>query len=131
LAPVNLPLFQGVRVRGDKGWVSCSCMVTVAAYGLPFEELTKTFSNWLFPLQLASNLLPRQVERICHALALDEERTTFNPLLLKEQKNSRAEADNVGARSERINEVWFPGVHANVGGGYAKAEPSVRSNRIS
>jgi uncharacterized protein (DUF2235 family) len=94
---------------------------TVAAYGLPFEELTKTFSIWVYPFQLGSNRLPPQVTRVCHALALDEERTTFNPLLLGMQECSPASPEEFGVRHvrhERISEVWFPGVHGNVGGGY-------------
>jgi hypothetical protein len=50
------------------------------------------------------------VERACHALALDDERHTINPLLWDER----------GETSDRIQQVWFSGAHSNVGGGYPK-----------
>jgi hypothetical protein len=57
------------------------------------------------------------VKRARHALALDDERQTFFPLLWDE----RGEEDNERSTStdrERISQVWFAGVHSNVGGGY-------------
>ena len=46
-----------------------------------------------------------------HALALDDERRTFHPVLWDESDPK----DHA-----RLQQVWFPGVHANVGGGYPK-----------
>ena len=51
------------------------------------------------------------MERACQALALDEERESFAPVLWNE-----AESASPG----RIEQVWFAGVHSNVGGGYPK-----------
>jgi type VI secretion system (T6SS) phospholipase Tle1-like effector len=52
-----------------------------------------------------------------HALALDDERTTFHPVLWTEVGESKplvpATIDD-----ERLVQVWFVGMHANVGGGY-------------
>jgi hypothetical protein len=81
---------------------------TVAAYGLPAAELTQLFSRWIWSLRLANTSLDPRVERACHALSLDDERTTFHPLLWTER----------GETGERITQVWFSGVHSNVGGGY-------------
>jgi uncharacterized protein (DUF2235 family) len=81
---------------------------TVAAYGLPIEEMTRVISWFVFPLELPSARLPIQVETARHALALDEERRTFRPMLLEEDPND----------PDRVSQVWFAGVHANVGGGY-------------
>ena len=61
------------------------------------------------------------VQRACHALALDDERITFHPILLNERGQRHASADKKGKRyvaNERISQVWFAGSHANVGGGY-------------
>ena len=44
------------------------------------------------------------VERACHLLALDENRIAFQPTLFNQQTN--------------ILELWFAGVHADIGGGY-------------
>jgi uncharacterized protein (DUF2235 family) len=53
------------------------------------------------------------VERACHALAIDEERAAFEPLLWHEGKCSEND-------KKKIEQVWFAGVHSNVGGGYPR-----------
>ncbi len=52
------------------------------------------------------------VARARHALSLDDERTTFHPVRIDTTKE-----DGAGA-TPRIREVWFAGVHSDVGGGY-------------
>ena len=94
---------------------------TVAAYGLPVDEMTRGVSEWIWPLELPERRLCDQVERACHALSLDDERTTFHPVLWNERHESRAAPDADGISrtgNERISQVWFAGAHANVGGGY-------------
>ncbi|MBR1297377.1 DUF2235 domain-containing protein [Bradyrhizobium sp. AUGA SZCCT0042] len=90
---------------------------TVAAYGLPMDEMTRGVSLFIWPLELPDRQLTRKVKRACHALALDDERTTFHPVLWTEQDEPTiGNAANIGA--ERFSQVWFSGAHANVGGGY-------------
>ena len=49
-----------------------------------------------------------RVERAVHIVSLDENRIAFAPTLInKDVKNSN-----------RILEIWFPGVHSDIGGGY-------------
>jgi uncharacterized protein (DUF2235 family) len=94
---------------------------TVAAYGLPIEEMTRGVSQWIWPLELPDRRLGPKVERACHALSLDDERTTFHPVLWSEEGETAPPPEPDGrvlARRERISQVWFAGVHANVGGGY-------------
>jgi uncharacterized protein (DUF2235 family) len=94
---------------------------TVAAYGLPIEEMTRGVSQWIWPLYLPERSLSPNVKRACHALALDDERTTFHPVLWNEEGESLPQPDANGHRwlkDERISQVWFAGVHSNVGGGY-------------
>ena len=43
-------------------------------------------------------------------LAVDEERLSFHPVLFDERKEKK--------EAPRIEQVWFPGVHSDVGGGY-------------
>ena len=93
---------------------------TVAAYGLPVEEMTIGVSKWIWPLELPDHNLNPDVKRACHALSLDDERTTFHPVLWNERGMAPAPLIE-GKRwtySERISQVWFAGVHSNVGGGY-------------
>lgn len=81
---------------------------TVGAVGMPIDFL-KPFVNWICPRKF-DELTPGKVERACHALAIDDERATFHPELWNER----------GAPQGQVEQVWFAGVHSNVGGGYAK-----------
>jgi uncharacterized protein (DUF2235 family) len=94
---------------------------TVSAYGMPVKEMTDGIHNYLWPIELPDDKLSSNVLRACQALALDEERTTFHPQLWDETGENPATANPLNHRSikaERITQVWFPGVHSNVGGGY-------------
>jgi uncharacterized protein (DUF2235 family) len=94
---------------------------TVAAYGLPIEEMTRGVSQWIWPLELPERILHKNVMRACHALALDDERTTFHPVLWNERNEIPAPPGAQGVRhtrDERISQVWFAGMHSGVGGGY-------------
>ncbi|HML14035.1 MAG TPA: DUF2235 domain-containing protein [Xanthobacteraceae bacterium] len=94
---------------------------TVAAYGLPIEEMTRGVSRWIWPLELPGRKLHPSVKRACHALALDDERTTFHPVLWTEEGEAAVAPDEHGKmriEKERLSQVWFVGMHANVGGGY-------------
>ena len=81
---------------------------TVAAYGLPIDEMARGVSKWLFPLELPDRNFNHGIEQACHALSLDDERTTFHPVLWNEK----------GVPPGQLHQVWFAGVHSNVGGGY-------------
>ena len=91
---------------------------TVAAYGLPIDEMTQGVSQWIWPLEIPSHTLDARVIRACHALALDDERTTFHPVLWNEKNEAPQKATPRFTSGERISQVWFAGVHANIGGGY-------------
>ena len=94
---------------------------TVAAYGLPIDEMTRGVSLWLWPLELPDRTLNPIIKRACHALALDDERTTFHPVLWSEKGFELPEPRTDGFHyvgDERLSQVWFAGVHSNVGGGY-------------
>jgi uncharacterized protein (DUF2235 family) len=90
---------------------------TVEAYGIPIAELKRGIDWVLWPMVFGDYKLSPKVDRACHALSLDDERTTFHPLLWDEA----AEAELVKRKEVspgRITQVWFAGVHSNVGGGY-------------
>jgi uncharacterized protein (DUF2235 family) len=80
---------------------------TVSAYGLPVDELERGIDQWIWPITVADRELSPMVLRARQALSLDDERPTFRPVLWNEQHGQ-----------DRISQVWFTGVHANVGGGY-------------
>ncbi|HYD23276.1 MAG TPA: DUF2235 domain-containing protein [Croceibacterium sp.] len=90
---------------------------TVAAYGGPISEITRAIDNWLYALSMPDYKLDPAVRRARHALAIDDERDAFHPLLwdeMHEQELVKAEA----VAPDRLRQVWFTGMHADVGGGY-------------
>jgi uncharacterized protein (DUF2235 family) len=87
---------------------------TVAAYGSPIDEMTRGFSQYIWPLELPTRTLSDRVDRACQALAIDEERTTFAPVLWDEPGTPLPDK----TEKETLSQVWFSGVHSNVGGGY-------------
>ena len=95
---------------------------TVAAYGAPLDEMTRGISRYIWPLELPTHTLPRdRITRACQALALDEERTTFHPELWNEGDVPWGPVDPDKERyikDEQVSQVWFAGVHSNIGGGY-------------
>jgi uncharacterized protein (DUF2235 family) len=95
---------------------------TVSAYGMPVDEMTRGISKYIYPLELPDHQLVRErVARACQALSLDEERTTFHPELWDEKiiPPETFNPDTPRAiEDEQISQVWFSGVHSNVGGGY-------------
>lgn len=106
--------YEDVRKRAVPAIRFLGLWDTVAAYGLPMEEMTRGVNQWLWPMSLPDRALNGKVLRACHALALDDERTTFHPMLWTE----RGEKAFRNVKNERISQVWFAGMHANVGGGY-------------
>ncbi len=98
---------------------------TVAAYGFPIIEMTRGWDRWVWPLNLPTRELSSNVVKACHALALDDERQTFHPLLWNESNEPSvwrgapdAQHPSGKIEDERLSQVWFSGMHSNVGGGY-------------
>ena len=54
---------------------------TVDAYGGPIEEITRAIDYWYWPLSMPDLFMNRKIGRACHALALEEERDSFHPVL--------------------------------------------------
>jgi uncharacterized protein (DUF2235 family) len=83
---------------------------TVAALGIPqipwLDKLLNRFLNHHAYDFEAYN----SIENVYHAIAVDDERHTFWPLIWDENKFN----------GQNIEQVWFPGVHSNVGGGYPR-----------
>ncbi|MEM7428669.1 MAG: DUF2235 domain-containing protein [Pseudomonadota bacterium] len=57
--------------------------------------------------------LTPNVEYGYHALAIDDERTSFHPKVWDENSDD--------AKDCEVEQVWFAGMHSNVGGGYPRA----------
>ncbi len=73
--------------------------------------------DYVWPHSFYHYKLTDNVEFACQALSIDDERTAFWPYVWQEKgiegANDRT-ADNV-------EQVWFAGMHSNVGGGYERA----------
>jgi uncharacterized protein (DUF2235 family) len=76
---------------------------TVGALGIPFKSRKKRDRHEFHDTQISSI-----VEHAYHALAIDERRKPFEPTVWKTKP---------GRKNTR--QVWFAGVHTDVGGGYA------------
>lgn len=82
---------------------------TVAALGVPFKWADKLLNALPFFKHGFQNLtLSPSVQNAYHALAIDDERLTFHPVLWD------AEVEE----EQRVKQVWFAGMHTDVGGGY-------------
>jgi uncharacterized protein (DUF2235 family) len=80
---------------------------TVGALGIPMEVL----EDWnLKKYAFHDTRLSKIVRNAFHALAIDEHRYPYQPTMWEVSD---------GDRPQRVEQVWFPGAHADVGGGYA------------
>ena len=77
---------------------------TVSALGLPFDIGLKRLILNRFKFQFQDAKLNARVRTGRHALAIDEQRASFQPVLWEPRRG--------------IEQVWFAGVHSDVGGGY-------------
>lgn len=93
---------------------------TVEAYGLPLEDLRSVWDFWISPITFRNRRVSDVVRRVRHAMALDEERLTFTPLNCEKAKG----AAGIG---QDIQEVWFPGCHSDLGGGYPDDRPAFQA----
>lgn len=84
---------------------------TVGALGIPIDGLRLPLleKRWGFH----DTTLSSSVRRAYHAIAIDEKRKPFRPTLW-EQRDS--------ASGQVLEQVWFSGVHSDVGGGYREPE---------
>jgi hypothetical protein len=89
---------------------------TVEAYGVPLEEFRRAIDLAIWPISFRNKKLSETVTCARHALSLDDERTAFHPLRI----DRHTEKDRA-----RIKEVWFAGVHSDVGGGYPEDDLAV------
>ena len=84
---------------------------TVGALGVPLRGL-----RWLTRRDhvFHDTELSGIVQAACHALAIDEHRAPFEPSLWMERPKP----------NQTVEQVWFAGVHSDVGGGYPETQLS-------
>jgi uncharacterized protein (DUF2235 family) len=82
---------------------------TVGSLGIPFSSFSWLNRKYRFhDVKLSS-----QIKYAYHALAVDERRKFFEPALWEVSQEALERAD-----PQISEQVWFPGVHSNIGGGY-------------
>ena len=97
---------------------------TVGAYGIPIgfglSALARSFTYWTKGFR--DTHFGDAVKLGLHAVAIDERRRPFAPTFWTRRPESRKKADQAAEKTPEpalpVEQVWFPGVHSNVGGGY-------------
>jgi uncharacterized protein (DUF2235 family) len=81
---------------------------TVGALGIPIDGVRMPWitKRWSFH----DTTLSSHVRFAYQALAIDEQRGPFRPTLWEQQKDATAQT---------LEQLWFSGVHSDVGGGYS------------
>jgi uncharacterized protein (DUF2235 family) len=85
---------------------------TVGSLGIPVRGM-----RWMTrkKYQFHDTKLSSLVSHAYHALAIDERRAPFEPTLFWKSPDNQ---------KQRVEQVWFPGVHSDVGGGYKERDIS-------
>jgi uncharacterized protein (DUF2235 family) len=99
----TLPRHGGVKIR------FIGVYDTVGALGVPLADARVNDPLVGFHDTTLGDI----VENAVQALAVDEKRGPYVPTLWTQATNAAALA------GQRVLQVWFPGVHSDVGGGYA------------
>jgi uncharacterized protein (DUF2235 family) len=109
---------QAVSFRADNShpdfYLACiGVWDTVGSLGIPVESKLTSPLRWFNEDRVGFHdvTLSRYVDCAFHALAADERRGPFKPTLWQQQ----AEGRDAG---QIVEQVWFSGVHSDVGGGY-------------
>lgn len=91
------------------------CFDSVAALGVPSKTVNVVLDKLsYFQHKFHDFRLSPSVENGFHALAIDDERKVFHPMLWDEETLDY----------QKIEQVWFCGAHTDVGGGYNVANLS-------
>ena len=101
--------------RHHTTWTKIECLGvwdTVAALGFPYRRVAAVLDRipW-FRHKFHDHLLSDSVLNGFQALAIDDCRQTFHPILWQEPE-------------PRVQQVWFSDMHSDVGGGYAETDLS-------
>ncbi|KAK5662206.1 hypothetical protein OQA88_8111 [Cercophora sp. LCS_1] len=80
---------------------------TVGSLGIPKTPLSRS-TRRAQEIQFESLYIHPKIDYAFHAIALDEWRTAFRPTMWGTKDNTNT----------KLRQVWFPGNHGNVGGGW-------------
>jgi uncharacterized protein (DUF2235 family) len=98
---------------------------TIRFLGL-FDTVASVIESGRFGPRLRSHAFTARnpsVETVRHAVAIDERRTLLRPQLWPEAQVFQPNRfDEAGAVPQDAREVWFSGVHGDIGGGFPEKE---------
>jgi len=89
---------------------------TVGALGVPTAGPLGWWTRWRSGFH--DVMLGSHITHACHAVAINERRGPFKPTLWSPENLTE---------HQTLQQVWFPGVHSNVGGGYVDCGLSDRA----
>lgn len=92
---------------------------TVAALGIPETGFDKVL-NWILPHEFHDFRLSESVQNAAHAVAIDDLRKAFHPVFF----NPKLPEPKPGKKKQTLEQVFFMGMHTDVGGGYPEKELS-------
>ncbi len=113
-------LAKHTRYPGKEVGITCiGVWDTVGAYGIPagfgLGGISRAFTYWTRGFR--DTEFGEKVQLGLHALAIDETRRPFTPTFWTLGRPRKGEPPPT-IDPERVEQVWFAGVHSNVGGGY-------------
>ncbi|GAA5822626.1 hypothetical protein JCM3770_000136 [Rhodotorula araucariae] len=119
--------FDTVAARGRPSILRSASYTSRLTASTPPSEAPADLNSFGLP----ATRVPSCVRTALQALALDERRKDYAPVLWRRWD----EGDKVGERAARereqegqeVEQVWFAGAHADVGGGYPEADLSFLS----
>lgn len=98
----------GVHFLGVWDTVGALGIPALSRYGLVRKAVSRLTRGSKYAHGFHDADLGDHIDHAYHALAIDEQRGPFEPNLWKA----------TGSPRENVQQVWFAGVHSNVGGGY-------------
>jgi uncharacterized protein (DUF2235 family) len=118
---IGARIFRDMYAHTDSEVFFIGVWDTVGALGIPadapgWEELSKVFTGWEELWGFHDTRLSPEVKFAYQALAIDEQRPPFQPTLW-------TQADG-GTQDQVLEQVWFAGVHSEIGGGTADSSLS-------
>ncbi|MET0605639.1 MAG: DUF2235 domain-containing protein [Beijerinckiaceae bacterium] len=94
---------------------------TVRSLGVPVGVRDWEFAFWTH--RFHDHELNPHVAHAYHALSIDDERLQFLPTIWNEPTQAQKAAEAAGAPNpQSFEQLWFPGVHSDIGGGYGNHE---------
>jgi uncharacterized protein (DUF2235 family) len=129
LADENVTLYH----PKDINIVCVGVFDTVGAYGVPMgfglSAISNIFTYWTRGFH--SRQVGDSVKVALHAMAIDEMRRPFYPTFWMEKLKREADEDEskedpaatspAPVKAQVVEQMWFVGVHSNVGGGYEQS----------